>query len=142
MWRITPDVSTCIPVLKIGSREQGILWRDKVNLDSLLMYRIEVSLAQAEYLLAHRDVRLVDLPPSSGISYQQINRDINTLPEHLISPAVNAARVCILDSGINTNHPLLSAAIAESASFIPNQDAFDQEGHGTAVAKYCSVWRR
>ncbi|EFA9798682.1 S8 family peptidase [Escherichia coli] len=115
-------------------REQGILWRDKVNLDSLLMYRIEVSLAQAEYLLAHRDVRLVDLPPSSGISYQQINRDINTLPEHLISPAVNAARVCILDSGINTNHPLLSAAIAESASFIPNQDAFDQEGHGTAVA--------
>ncbi|HBR1600098.1 S8 family peptidase [Klebsiella quasipneumoniae] len=115
-------------------QEQGISRQDKVNLDSLLIYRVDVSLAQAEYLLAHRDVRLIDLPPSSGISYQQINRDINTLPDHLISPAAKASRVCILDSGINTNHPLLSAAIAESASFIPDQDAFDQEGHGTAVA--------
>lgn len=115
-------------------QEQGISRRDKVNLDSLLMYRVEVSRAQAEQLLAHRDVRLIDLPPSSGISYQQINRDINTLPARLISPAENAARICILDSGINTNHPLLSSAIAESASFIPGQDEFDQEGHGTAVA--------
>ncbi|MGG6166410.1 S8 family peptidase [Pantoea allii] len=115
-------------------QEQGISRQDKINLDSLLIYRVDVSLAQAEYLLAHRDVRLIDLPPSSGISYQQINRDINTLPDHLISPAAKASRVCILDSGINTNHPLLSAAIAESASFIPDQDAFDQEGHGTAVA--------
>ncbi|EGE9794910.1 S8 family peptidase [Salmonella enterica] len=115
-------------------QEQGISRRDKVNLDSLLIYRIEVSHSQAELLLAHRDVRLVDLPPSSGISYQQINRDINTLPARLISPAENAAKICILDSGINTNHPLLSSAIAESASFIPGQDEFDQEGHGTAVA--------
>lgn len=114
--------------------EQDISRQDKVNLDSLLMYRVEVSLAQAEHLLAHRDVRFIDLPPSSGISYQQINRDINTLPARLSSPAENATRICILDSGINTNHPLLSTAIAESASFIPDQDAFDEQGHGTAVA--------
>lgn len=115
-------------------QEQGISRQDKVNLDSLLMYRVDVSLAQAERLLTHRDVRFVDLPPSSGISYQQINRDINTLPVRLNSPAENATRICILDSGINTNHPLLGVAIAESASFIPEQDAFDEQGHGTAVA--------
>lgn len=115
-------------------REQGISRQDTVNLDSLLMYRVEVSLAQAERLLAHRDVRFIDLPPSSGISYQQVNRDINTLPAQLSSPAENAARICILDSGINTNHPLLSTAIAESVSFIPDQNEFDEQGHGTAVA--------
>ncbi|MCK5689015.1 S8 family peptidase, partial [Myxococcota bacterium] len=50
------------------------------------------------------------------------------------SPAEGAAKVCVLDSGINTNHPLLGPAIAESASFIDDEDGSDQAGHGTAVA--------
>lgn len=39
-----------------------------------------------------------------------------------------------MDSGINTNHPLLRPAIAESASFVIGENEFDQAGHGTAVA--------
>lgn len=107
---------------------------DIINLDSLLMYRVFVNRGQAEMLLAHRDVRMVDLPPSSGISYETLNRDINVIPQHIPSPPANAARVCILDSGINTAHPLLRSAIAESASFIAGEDEYDSCGHGTAVA--------
>ncbi|MEX5378571.1 S8 family serine peptidase, partial [Escherichia coli] len=107
---------------------------DKLNLDSLLMYRVEVTPEQAQLLLNHRDVRLVDLIPATGISIQQLNRDINELPRNIPAPAADAARICILDSGINGNHPLLKPAMAESASFVDEEGDDDQAGHGTAVA--------
>lgn len=107
---------------------------DRINQDSLLMYRVEVDQSQADLLLNHRDVRRVDLLPQTGISYQQLNVDINKIPVNLPTPNTNAARICILDSGINTNHPLLQTAIAETESFVQGQDASDNAGHGTAVA--------
>lgn len=107
---------------------------DRINLDSLLMYRVDVNQEQADQLLDHRDVRLVDLIPQTGISFPQLNRDIAELPLNILAPHADAARVCILDSGINTNHPLLRCAIGESHSFVRDQDEFDEAGHGTAVA--------
>ncbi|WP_412503885.1 S8 family peptidase [Shewanella indica] len=112
----------------------GIKKKDSVNLDSLLMYRVDLDREGAEKLLNHSDVRLVDLPPQTGINYQTINKDINQLPDEIPSPSANAPKVCILDSGINTNHPLLKSAIAESASFVDGEDEFDAAGHGTQVA--------
>ncbi len=113
---------------------QKICRLDKVNLDSLLLYRVEVTSGQAQLLLDHRDVRLVDLLPATGISIRQLNRDINELPRNIPSPPTDAARICILDSGINGNHPLLKPAMAESASFIDEEGDADEVGHGTAVA--------
>ena len=107
---------------------------DKVNLDSLLMYRVKITKAQANVLLNHKDIRFVDLIPITGISYQQQNRNISTIPSNIPSPPANAAKVCILDSGINTNHPLLAPAIAESASFVDSEDESDTTGHGTSAA--------
>lgn len=107
---------------------------DRINLDSLLMYRVEVTPEQAQLLLNQRDVRLVDLIPATGISIQQLNRDINELPLNIPPPSNDAARVCILDSGINGNHPLLKPAMAESASFVDEEGDADEAGHGTAVA--------
>lgn len=114
--------------------EQNIRKLDRINLDSLLMYRVEVTPEQAQLLLNNRDVRLVDLIPATGISVQQLNRDINELPRNIPSPAADAARVCILDSGINGNHPLLRPAMGESASFVDEEGESDEAGHGTAVA--------
>ncbi|MGJ3494946.1 S8 family peptidase [Piscirickettsia salmonis] len=114
--------------------KQNIVKLDRVNLNSLVMYRIRVTLEQAEQLLNHRDVRVIDLPPNTGISYQQLNRDINEIPAHIPAPNIKAARICILDSGINTNHPLLKSSIAESKSFVAHEGEFDEAGHGTAVA--------
>jgi len=114
--------------------EVGVRTHHRLNFDSLLMYRVELNRAQAEMMLNHCDVRLVDLIPQTGISFPQLNRDIAELPRNIPSPAQDAARVCILDSGINTNHPLLRSAMGESQSFITDQDEFDEAGHGTAVA--------
>lgn len=98
------------------------------------MYRVMVTPDQAQLLLNHRDVRMVDLIPATGISVQQLNRDINELPRDIPSPTIGASRICILDSGINANHPLLRPAMAESASFVDEEGETDLAGHGTAVA--------
>ena len=114
-------------------KNQGIEQIDKANLDSLLLYRIEVDKAQAELLLNHAEIRRVDLPPMSGISYQHKNLDINRLPV-INSPVSDASRVCILDSGINSNHPLLKSAMGDGQDFTQGSTAMDENGHGTAVA--------
>ncbi len=114
--------------------QNNIIRKDKVNLDSLIIYRVSVNSAQADALLNHTDVRLVDIPPESGIRYSQLNCDIENLPEGIPSPSPKAARVCVLDSGVATNHPLLAPAIAESVNFIGGEDGGDLNGHGTAVA--------
>ena len=59
---------------------------------------------------------------------------IEAIPLGIPSPAPEAARVCILDSGLNANHPLLKTAIADSESYIADQGVDDESGHGTAVA--------
>jgi hypothetical protein len=112
----------------------GIRQIDKVNLDSLLMYRVEVLSHQADMLFEHSDIRYIDLMPVSGINYSQMNFDIARLPDKITSPPEDSAKVCILDSGINTNHPLLRVAIAENSSFVSGEEADDEAGHGTAVA--------
>lgn len=60
--------------------QAGIRTIHRLNFDSLVMYRVEVNKAQADMMLNHGDVRLVDLIPQTGISYPQLNRDIAELP--------------------------------------------------------------
>ena len=107
---------------------------DRINRDSLLLYRLDVTREQAEHLLEHRDVRLVDLPPRTGITYQQMDVPVTHHIDGISSPPSGAARICILDSGINSNHPLLRAAFGEAESYMEGQDSEDEVGHGTAVA--------
>lgn len=107
---------------------------DKINLDSLLMYRVEVTASMASLLLQNKDIRLVDLLPSTGVTLKALHHDINEIPENIERPNSTSPRICILDSGVNTNHPLLAPAIGEAESFIPGEDSYDSVGHGTAVA--------
>lgn len=116
----------------LSSRE--IRTVDRINRDSLVLYRLEVNTAQAEALLEHRDVRFIDLPPRTGISYQQITIASDIDGASIPIPSPDAARVCVLDSGINSNHPLLKSAFGEAESFIEGQGPEDEAGHGTAVA--------
>jgi len=114
--------------------DQSMLQLDKVNRDSLVMYRVEVTLEQAENLLNHKDVRQVDLPPRTGVEFSQLNVDVNEMPVNLNDVSDEASLICVLDSGINTNHILLQGAIGDAQSFIDSEDESDQVGHGTAVA--------
>ncbi|WP_219079233.1 hypothetical protein [Vibrio parahaemolyticus] len=65
---------------------------DKVNRDSLVMFRVTVNLNQAQYLLQHRDVRQVDLPPKTGVDFAQLNLDVNILPPTLNTVAESASK--------------------------------------------------
>ena len=65
--------------------------------------------------------------------------DENNPPFQLEPPAPNAPKVCVIDSGIQEQHPLLRAAIDEdsSRSWIEKIDQtadFVSNGHGTRVA--------
>ena len=53
----------------------------------------------------------------------------------------NPTYVCILDTGVNRGHPLLSPLCSEDDLFVvdPNWDAADSNGHGTAMAGL-AVW--
>ena len=113
---------------------QAIRRVDRVNRDSLALYRVEVSQAQANLLLEHIYVRQVDLPPRSGISYQQMNVTLDLQAGEIPAPAPGASKICVLDSGVNSNHPLLRSAFGEAESFVDGQGPEDDAGHGTAVA--------
>jgi hypothetical protein len=113
---------------------QAIRRVDRVNRDSLVLYRVEVSQAQANLLLEHRDVRQVDLPPRTGITYQQIDVTLDPHAGEIPAPAPGASKICVLDSGVNSNHPLLRSAFGEAENFVDGQGAEDDAGHGTAVA--------
>jgi hypothetical protein len=59
----------------------------------------------------------------------------------LEAPSANAPKVCVIDSGLQENHPLLKVAIdtANSRSWVPSQkdvtaDYVRDGGHGTRVA--------
>ncbi|MBJ6107652.1 S8 family peptidase [Hymenobacter sp. BT523] len=60
----------------------------------------------------------------------------------VVPPSPNAPRVCVIDSGMQTRHPLLGAAVEHSASrnYVPGEsatavaDLVRTGGHGTRVA--------
>jgi hypothetical protein len=119
---------------KLWLEIEGIKVFDKVSRDSLVIFRVEVDTRRAEYLLNHKDVRLVDLPPRTGVESSQLNVNVNELPTKLNEVPDSASLICILDSGVNTNHILLKGAIGDAQSFVKNEDESDYVGHGTAVA--------
>ncbi len=107
---------------------------DKIDTDSLVLYRVRLNGDQAEQLLRHRDARTVDLPPRFGLELQALRLDIKDLPD-IPSPPNAAPFVAILDSGIAASHPLLNSALADAQGFLPpDREAHDNAGHGTHVA--------
>ncbi len=113
--------------------QQGIEWRDAIKQPHLILYRVRVSREQAQRLLRHRDVRLVDLPPRYGLQISALQTDIQDLPP-VPAPPAGAPGVVVLDSGVATGHPLLAPAVGDAQSFIPPMGPADEHGHGTLVA--------
>lgn len=111
-----------------------IQFRDQLNLDSFILIRVEVAQNHLDELLNHNDIKTIYLLPTTGITYQQLNVDINQLPINILTPDNNAVKICILDSGINSNHPLLKSAMGDSVNFTKTESASDFYGHGTSVA--------
>jgi len=114
-------------------KENGIESSDSVKQSGLTIYRVRCNRAQAEQLLHHRDIRIVDLPPRFGLNVKHLGLDIQQFPIPP-SPLPNAPGVVVLDSGIATGHPLLSSSVGDAQSFLPGHIEADESGHGTHVA--------
>lgn len=118
-------------------QNRGIRKLDELNLPSLLMLRVNCSEDNLEsFILHHRDVRQVDLPPSSSLEIEILRSDISSFPA-IPPPPEDAAKVVVLDSGITSGHPLLGQAIGDAQGFLePLKEAFDKEPqwHGTHVS--------
>jgi hypothetical protein len=114
-------------------QQNQLSYVDRVRQHGLSLYRVRCEAAQVDLLLSHRDVRTVDLPPQYGLERALVFQDVqNFTPTP--SPPDDAPGVTVLDSGILTGHPLLSSAVGDAQSFLPGEDAVDENGHGTHVA--------
>jgi hypothetical protein len=114
-------------------KENGIEFPDSVKQPGLTIYRVRCDRAQAENLLRHRDIRIIDLPPRFGINIEHLAPDIQQF-SIIPSPPPSAPGVVVLDSGLASGHPLLGAAVGDAQSFLPGHMAADESGHGTHIA--------
>lgn len=120
---------------KAWLEENQIERLDDVAQPSLMMVRVRCNRTQADALLRHRDVRMVDLPPRMGISVQLLTTDVNSIPA---SPAPDAAApaVAVLDSGLTPGHPLLGQAVGDAQGYVAGDTSTNDASpywHGTFV---------
>lgn len=108
---------------------------DDVAQPSLMMVRVRCNRTQADALLRHRDVRMVDLPPRMGISVQLLMTDVNSIPVPPV-PDAAAPAVAVLDSGLTPGHPLLGQAVGDAQGYVAgdaNPNDASPNWHGTFV---------
>lgn len=135
LWPVSPPTERdrSWQAFEAWLREQQIEKLDATKQAHLMLYRVRLNRSQAQLLLRHRDVRLVDLLPRHGLAISVLQTDIQNLSP-VPPPPANAPGVAVLDSGLATGHPLLAPAVGDAQSFLPGLGADDQHGHGTHVA--------
>jgi len=118
-------------------REQHIEKLDDLNQPSLVMVRVRCTRMQAEsMLLKHRDVRMVDLPPRTGVDVKVLLTDIHPLPAPPPLPE-NAPAIAVLDTGLASGHPLLKSSVGDAQGYLqPTRQPHDSppNWHGTFVS--------
>ncbi|MEM4271094.1 MAG: S8 family peptidase [Candidatus Pacearchaeota archaeon] len=114
-------------------KEKNIKSLDEVKKNYITIYRVECSKQNYEFLLNYRDVKVVDLPPRFTLEYSLLQTNINEIltPK---PPPQDAPSIAIIDSGINSNHPLLKTCIGDTRSYLNDNNTNDSSNHGTAVS--------
>lgn len=87
--------------------------------------------ALAELRLAKTTADLFTAMPSG----EQIDW-VDDLVARLVAPAADAPSVCLLDTGLNHQHPLIAPALTEADlhTYKPDWGVDDRHGHGTPMA--------
>jgi hypothetical protein len=108
--------------------------------DYLCIARIKVTHEVLELLLEAEIVKEIDRPPQPAFERTaDYNLPISNFPE-VISPPENNCGILVIDSGVQSGHPLIAPALGEADVFPdPGQQlitggAEDVNGHGTSVA--------
>jgi hypothetical protein len=115
-------------------KKQDIACLDTIKQLSLVMVRVRTTEEQAnDFLLLHRDVKRVDLPPRFGIQKSLLLTDIDQFS--VVPLPKDAAVIGILDTGIVSGHPLLKDSVGDHQSYLnASDDKLDIREHGTFVA--------
>lgn len=108
---------------------------DRLNQDTIVMYRLRVTSDSLERLLHHRDVRMVDLPPRYQLDLSVVHTSVTTLPP-ITSPPEDAPGIVVLDDGVVSSHPLLGSAFGDGQNFVSKSNTTSGGEHGTKVAGF------
>ncbi|NJO81620.1 MAG: S8 family peptidase [Blastochloris sp.] len=110
-------------------------WHDTFLGTTLVLAKASLAGSTLDIVLNLDSVAMVDLPPTP--TFQRSEAYHTTVDDFAQSPRPTAAspRLCILDSGVVTNHPLLARHIGDAQAILTQQEtAMDRNGHGTMVA--------
>jgi hypothetical protein len=106
----------------------------------LCIARIKVTYEVLEFLLELETVKEIDRPPQPAFERTtDYNLPISNFPE-VISPPEKNCGILVIDSGVQSGHPLIAPVLGEADVFPdPGQQlikggAEDVNGHGTSVA--------
>lgn len=101
---------------------------------TVILAKVRVNGAKLQNLLEQPIIAEIELPPKpSLVSITAERALIHDLP--VLEPALDdAPRVCVLDSGIASGHPLLGPYVGHEESFLASGGVRDIAGHGTRVA--------
>ncbi|MDB9536758.1 S8 family peptidase [Dolichospermum planctonicum CS-1226] len=106
----------------------------------LCIARIKVTYEVLEFLLELETVKEIDRPPQPAFERTaDYNLPLSSFPE-VISPPEENCGILVIDSGVQSGHPLIAPVLGEADVFSdPGQQlikggAEDVNGHGTSVA--------
>jgi hypothetical protein len=101
----------------------------------LCIARVAIRGSKLDALLDLDIVAEADVPPQPSFDHLQALRATAREFSPPSVPAVDGPSVCVVDSGVVTNHPLLAANVGHSASILPTTaSGADENGHGTMVS--------
>ena len=102
--------------------------------ESICLAKVAVRGDKLSRLLELPIVAEVDLPPVPIFDPIQAHRTTRRSFPAPPRPEPDGPRLCILDSGITSNHPLLAANVGHAEAILTaDTDPSDQHGHGTMV---------
>ena len=102
---------------------------------SMLLLKVLANPKLADALLSLDFVASVDRPPRLQAAYSDMFTDAGP-PPRIDPPGPDVPVACVIDSGVTSQHPLLTGWTGAEREFIPLQieGLADIDGHGTAVA--------
>jgi hypothetical protein len=127
-------------VLKSISNDRSTFkMTDKYIGNDLCLARIKIDRAVLTLLLDEFIVKEINRRPHPAFdSRAEYNPPLSSLPDP-IPPDANSCGIVVIDSGIQSGHPLLSSTIGEAEVFLSNTQKaiggeIDRSGHGTGVS--------
>lgn len=101
----------------------------------LVLVRARVAGSVLDRLLDLDAVAEIDLPPHPEIDIASLYSATVASFENPSPPDPNGPRLCVMDTGITANHPLLAPFVGHEESMLTSEaSASDENGHGTRVA--------